>query len=595
MDRPTVGWAPLRRSGWPLVLVGAASTSAGIVASRLGLGFDVTDEGFYLLSARAPSDVWVSPSEFHVYLGAVYRAVGGSVLAFRLAGLLALLGSTLVLGMTLSRILSASPSQALERIVPVAFLTSGALLYYTWLPATPSYNLIVAICIQLFLAMLLRTRSAFSAWVSGGIAGILVGIVLFTKFPTAIILLAIASFHSIATRRTAPFGARWMLLMAAGIVSWAAFHFTVVTSFDRWIAQVTAGFQALSLSGSGYSIADTARRLRNNARDVLVMSATVAWPALVAGPIARLGGVRPGAREISRRWARLALAAVAPTVLLGAILRGWHSGGMSAAGVAFVPYIPLLAAAASVHALRGRATRCATFDVPAILALLSGTAAMAAGTNNPPQALMIMAMGPFFGAVLGIVGRDRPVRDGLSLTVLVPFAVMSLLQTWTAGRDPYRLAAPMSAQTVHISLDGAENVLRVDRKTAGGLWDLNRVLADCGFRAGGDLIPLAGTPGLVYAAQGRSPATSIYRDGGTAQAYNELILSQVGRSRLSKAFLLLRVQDTAAAIALGSAGLQLGRDFLNCGVFTWPAAGASISVWAPSDVAKASNAGKPVQ
>jgi hypothetical protein len=117
-----------------------AAVSIGLVGRVLAyligashLGFNVTDEGYYLLAARFPEDVTAWPNAAHVYLAPLFRLVGMDVVTFRLVGLAMAVGGALVLATGLGRLLVGLGMSAARDVAgwlaAAAMITSGVLLH----------------------------------------------------------------------------------------------------------------------------------------------------------------------------------------------------------------------------------------------------------------------------------------------------------------------------------------------------------------------------------------------------------------------------------------------------------------------------------
>ena len=127
-----------RRLATLMVDLAAAVITLLVVAWLLwasGKGLDLTDEGFYLLTARHPEDVVMMPTSFHHMTSWLLRATGGSIVAMRIAGVLGTAAAGAALGDA-----ALAVSGARRSLLAVSAVTMSALLAYSWLLLTPSYN-----------------------------------------------------------------------------------------------------------------------------------------------------------------------------------------------------------------------------------------------------------------------------------------------------------------------------------------------------------------------------------------------------------------------------------------------------------------------
>ena len=104
-------------------------------------GFDLTDEGYYLLLSQHSDDVPAMVSAFGYYTGILYRLAGGDVATFRILGGISLLltGVLFAIGAirTINRQLDVSDNWA-EFVSKISFISGGVFVYYARGLPTPS-------------------------------------------------------------------------------------------------------------------------------------------------------------------------------------------------------------------------------------------------------------------------------------------------------------------------------------------------------------------------------------------------------------------------------------------------------------------------
>jgi hypothetical protein len=153
--------SPVRRSrrGPALALAfGGAVAATWITAAVLaaGRGYDLTDEGFYLLSYRWWAVDHRSFTGVAYIYGPVFDLLGHDVAGLRLIRVATIAGAHLLFGWAFMTWLrrrrpAAPPTRLWEAAGATAVLAAGGVTY-SWLPATPGYNDVVLLGAMLGLA-----------------------------------------------------------------------------------------------------------------------------------------------------------------------------------------------------------------------------------------------------------------------------------------------------------------------------------------------------------------------------------------------------------------------------------------------------------
>ena len=141
-------------------LAALISTVAVLIAlwPSFAKGYDLTDEGLYLVSADPPGDGYALAGFFGLYLEPLYAALGHSVAAYRFAGTVLLILVAGYAGWSLGRLFEfrlSLTSQPL-RIGLTAVSVLGALNYYSLYLVTPSYNWLALVGLLVGFAGLFR-------------------------------------------------------------------------------------------------------------------------------------------------------------------------------------------------------------------------------------------------------------------------------------------------------------------------------------------------------------------------------------------------------------------------------------------------------
>ena len=145
------------------VLVGASGAAAGWIGAAIlaaGRGFDITDEGFYLLSYRWWSSIeWNFTGAQYLY-GPLFQALHYDIAALRLVRLATIIVTHLLFGWAFMCWLRlrrpAAPPSRLWESAGVATIVAAGGMIYGWLPASPGYNDVVQLGALLIMAVVFR-------------------------------------------------------------------------------------------------------------------------------------------------------------------------------------------------------------------------------------------------------------------------------------------------------------------------------------------------------------------------------------------------------------------------------------------------------
>lgn len=606
----------VRRLATQMMDAAAAAITLLVVAWLLwasGKGLDLSDEGYYLLTARHPDDVAMSATAFHHLSAWLFRAAGESVAAMRIAGVLGTAAAGAAMGAA-----ALAVSGARRSWLAVSAATLGALLAYTWLLLTPSYNTYNAWAVAGATACILRAlvltrrapldRTRWHAWMFG--SGSFLGLSLFVKFPTAaamgaLVALAIAAWPGLARReRAAAFS--WIAIGAAG----AALAFLAVVSPQTWWRETAAGLDEVTQLGAGHGISAFGRYAREVRGHFGEGTRPVIWCLwalgfLTSAVLAAATGDRTRRAARIAIWlvlaaaaARSALETVAwlfPPVLSGYAIRENFPLWIARFHLHWLLLVMAIAAGSALGArLRGTspgAERDADRKRAIVGVLLAGgTVAAAFGTANPIYINLMLALGSW-SALLVLAVRFASARldwsgagDAAVLTV-VTFAAVQIVAGTT--RAPYGLNQGLLRQTVETSIGSPPSRVSLDPETHTLVVDLQRLAGACGFREGDNLLAFHNLPGLVYAIGGRSPGLPWFTDGlPGSRAVNEMGLEAAGAARVSRAFILQAPDTDAWLHTLTPLGIEFPARYAYCGTVTRHLRGAvvDLKLWRPASL-----------
>ena len=541
------------------VVVGLLALAVlAVMAWALPRGFDITDEGFYLLNFRYPAEYEASISTFHLIVTRMLGLTNASVFTARAVGLGAAVLGAVVFGLCLAAWLRATMATGGRRWVSrpglvVGFVLLGALLVFSIFPRSISYNGLTSLLLLLSAAAVLaalRRGPGAATWQLLGI-GFILGLDVFVKASSAALLFGAAVLVLAWYWRS--FGWRVMLraavLLGLGLALGFGLYFVAVEPIGLWHHNFVQEMAAIQSQGR-YGIADLLPKYISSAVRALVFLVFPLGPVMMA-----LAGLAWWwSRRVPAAWHQLSALAVGGGLggflLMEALRRRWYSNAISN-GLETLPLLLALvvttalvvaAVAAQPRFHTDHATSVPAASVqqwPVGLWLLALPLLAAAGTINDLRLNLLVDMAPWFGLLLILVSQVRLVL----LPVWVPAALLlapagyAAEQTiWGVLWTPYNLAATMAAQTEPLHAAGVTGPLQVDPATAAFVTQLEKLLAAAGFRPGDPLLAFYDLPGLVYLCGGVSPGAAWYFPGRDVRNCHALDLTA---QPLRKACILL--------------------------------------------------------
>lgn len=597
IDRPPAspaGRTASRLLGIPaLACVAFLIATAGFLAWSSSRGLDITDEGFYLLSARYPADVLMTTSSAAM-LTAPYRLLRWNIAAFRIAGLAGTLlaGALLFAGLHAIRARLATRPRVRgwpETVAEASAIIIATLLGHSWLLTTPSYNSVTAWglhagagAVLMALACHERTPRAADRWMAFAGAGL--GFVFFAKFPAAVSAAALFTIVILLWPLAVPrVRVRWLSAAALGAALSVTVYFVFLQSLPAWLAMFRGGLWAAATLSPLFGSNAFARYFSNWRDDVVVEILKGEWPLLLGlaaiAAVLRMTtrGRQPGGRSVQTIvWLALGYAAYAAGTHL------WeYPPSLYVHDVVRYFFRWLLVLALPALAWRGLredgsapTPGCRLAWALIALLLLALPFCGAIGTSNPIQFGMRYTLAPWFGlfalllGLLSTAGRTRwPAPVGLAcLSASCAFYVVE-----GSLYAPYRLVTPLRQQT-HVTAVGVPpTALRLDAELSTFITDLRRVAAESGFKPGDEVLAFYDMPGIVSALGGRSPGIAWYTIGHPgAQIVAERSLALIGPARASQAYLLQTASSTAWLQTLGGYGIHFPQDYVLGGTLTIP-------------------------
>ncbi|WP_067824732.1 hypothetical protein [Actinomadura kijaniata] len=505
----------------------AAGVWIGAVALSAGHGFDVTDEGFYLLSYRWWNTDLRSFTGAQYLYGPVFDLLGHDIAALRLFRLCTVVGVHLVFGWSFMRWLRPrrphAPGTRLWEAAGTAAVVACGGLVYSWLPLSPGYNDVSVLGGLLAAALVLRIATsvdrgtAVPAWTPAALGPVAVATLLAKWTSSALILALIATVAAVAL---APQGLRAVVRCAAWALGGAAAAALAVHLFViPWTAALPE-MVATNRLIAGKTNSPLALLGMYARTGLLLLASTVVNHALllaaaVFAAVSRTPAGRRGAAVLAG---------------VGLSVSGWRivAGGGLSGGSANLHRFPahvlatllLAVLIGGVVLLRRRAGRhrpALADESPrgwtclAMLVLLP--VLQAAGTGNP---LHVMAINAFaaWGAIgiavlTGVDTAPWPARWLTGAAIGGSVVLAAAVATDGVRNHPYRTAG-RDASTVTAADVPALASLSLDRGTADELSGLRRALRPYLEPPGRAVMAFDEMAGVVLALDGRSVGEAWY-------------------------------------------------------------------------------------
>ena len=566
-----------------LALTIAVTATVLLVATLLGrshLGFDFTDEGYYLNSIADPWRFAVSPSQFGYVYHPLYQLLGSDVASLRQGNILVSYCLAVLACLCLLRGIGRETSAgrawlSVASIGTSIVAASSALLIVVflsahWLP-TPSYNSLVfqsllIASIGLCLAEAKPSPVSAAGWVLIGLGGSLS----FMAKPTSAAALGVVMLCSL----TIAGKLNWrMLAMSAStcILLLAALAWAIDGSIVKFVQDLLQSATAASLL-FGDNRADIFRfdPLNLEAGDLRILAALAVLMVLLAwlSCSERRGWPTAGAVAI------LACAAVSLALVLGL-----QPGEVPATQYGGLQFLAAIAAApVSAVVLWRRKSGPPVSRQGLSLALFFAALPFVYAFGSNVDYWLASQSAAFFWTLSGIsvMASVRPETD--IWRRLSAFAVVTLAMTAVfvhrGMTTPHRQTQPLTADADAIQSAGPGARLLVSHDFAGYINAALRQSRDAGFKAGTPVIDLTGHyPGMLYIMAAK-PVGAPWLIGGYpgSNALAEKYLNRTSCDELAESWILTEPDGLRklSPELLKQHGLDIQRDYAVAAVLDSP-------------------------
>ncbi len=500
------------------ITIACAILMLGYYIFNVNKGYNLLDEGFYLLSGANPADTHEQLSSFNSYLH-VFMIFSKNIIFLRLSMLILNTASIFLLAFACTKIIpgkSVSEKRATLLLMVASMITISAIAFM--FPAEPNYNTLTVLGSTIYSSLLIllftadRTRHNNMQLFLLGFVAIFV---FFNKFSTGLILIFLAfiaySLNSIKIRH---FSLRGLLSLIAGLSCHLFIYFSLLQSWPLFLSSYKAGLLSMKILQSNHNILNLLQLYCQQFQDLLKFTYNRYQFIIYTFVIILL--LRP-ISLFSRLWILRGIISygmlITFLVLSYSIGNYWeseHSIRLSS----FYLFGLLLMCLVWLTYFNFKQLKkpnfknmihCLLFIMLFLLPFI-----VALGTNNAIYTQILlscfawMPIYIFFSLLNSkVIGKTFTYFGVAGISILsLHYAIYSLKEM------PYGLYGNLSAQKQLTTVNDTE--LYLDQTSKYIIDNTRNQLEKCGFKANDYLISLTDVPGLTYAVKARSPACPWY-------------------------------------------------------------------------------------
>ena len=533
----------------------------------LDRGFEITDEGYYLLLAINASTQKLYISAQHWITGWLWQ-ITGSLAMFRASGMVILLVTSIILALgTFSVCLRTGVlvDSYKVKLVVVAGSAVSAMLYASTINLSPCYNLIASAGAYAAAGLVLlgsQSSSITHKYVLYAVAGCFIGAEALSKASAGastflILVLWIyiferSRFHKISS----------LALIAAGAIGFSGIALLSNTTISDASQAIEQGMQLFRIVQTEPIDARLIRYAIQFSQNIELTVVAFALPLISFGIYAK-----------TRRmiFAILGLGVILVTLPFGGyLLGGWNDGRSLTPPFAIVAVL-IIALILSIPVWKNNQKLIALFGGLIILPY-----SVAMGTGNALFTQVIVSLAPW-GTLIGVLMASHyPEYQSKMLVSLVGLCFIATvsIQIITSGLRPYHMSSALIEQDQALTIENL-GVVKVDAETHKFLTDIKAAAKECNVVPGAPFLGLYNIPGVALALQA-APVMSPWLNN-VAQA--EFVLSRTHPVELRSVVVALNMENTGAWPPLPLQLKDFPSNYRYCGMATYPFGRQTIQIW----------------
>lgn len=568
-------------------------------------GFDLSDNGYYLLHYIHYEDVTITLPEFGAINKIIYILAGQSVAQTRLLGGILMLSASSLAGIFLINHVAKNVGDMdifrLQHLIIhpyfglICLFVSGGVMYYARWLTTPSYNWSTLIGLLLFWSgtlLWLDVTSVKRSAIGAGLVGLAAGLVFWSRptvasvLPLLLLSLLLINFGKVRYlfRRISIFLGIIGLTSALAIPSFQGSS----PSDTLQKFELSIQYQSILRRDSQSEHDDLLHEPFPKTLDLIRVSiGRIPIESVLVIFLTGLSSFIIGRFRNSRLFIQLVLSIVWCGTVANLVVNTWQWGLSVFFLTIYTLFILHLTHILSSRRTRQRAQRI-KFRLIGLASLLIISAIIYSfGTDNSYlQHTQFSSI--FFIFSVGILLLAFPVPMTGLLRLIIPSSlilsvIFLMIQT---SFQPYRQKSPTTQMNTVVSLRNNQETVIVGSQMAEYIIQLQNHAKEAGFAENTPIIDMTGhSPGSVYVLNGRAMGAPWLLggwDGSEAAAF--FVLSQWDRNDLERAWIMTAEENVVRALSLDildDLGLDFPNNYVNVGEMVLPFFDETHALWKP--------------
>lgn len=533
----------------------------------LDRGFEITDEAYYLLLAIHSGSQEFYISAQHWITGWLWQ-ITGSMTMFRLAGMVALLVTSILLALgtfSVSLRNGVLEDSCKARLGVVAGSIVSAMLYASTINFSPCYNLIASAGAYAAAGLILlgsQHSSITNKYVFYAFSGCALGAEAICKASAGaatfiILVLWLCVFEDSRSKKI------WgTAVVTLGFVMFCGIALLNNTTISASLKAIENGLQLFRIVQTEAIDMRLIRYVVQFSQNIMATFVAFALPLISFAVYVKT-------RKVF--FAIFGLGVLFVTLLFGKyLLGGWDNGNSLTPPFAIVAML-IMALIASIPVWKNDRNLIVLFSG---LILLPYSVGM--GTGNTLFTQVIVSLAPW-GALIGVLMVSRyPKGDGKMPVSLIGFLFITTvsLQIITSGFRPYHMSTALINQDQPFAI-GELGVIKVDKATHNFLTDISAAAKECSVSPGAPFLGLYNIPGVALALQA-APVMSPWLNN---RAQAEFVINRNHSEKLHSVVIALNEKNTGALPPLPLQLKGFPSNYRYCGMATYPFQKQVIQIW----------------
>ncbi len=510
-------------------------------------GFDISDEGYYLLGYQSKQDLGFSTTGFHQLIKGLFSFMSLNVINVRILRLLFCLVSTLFLGLGVRYYLD----KKYDLLNIFCFLGIGTLFSYCFGPQSLSYNSLVGFfSVMIFSFFLIGLNSKnYVRKFSFVLVGVFLTFTLIVKFPPFIIYILILTSllifcNSYAIKTKLNIGLFIFIGLTLGL---SIFSFFCMSIYD-FTSKFFLGISYLKSISSGHNIQDTFTRINEILKLFIAFSIASALIYFICKFIKRL------IPKPTEDYIQLILFS-----LVVVLLQYFHFIDLNYNGISIIIFMTVFFLITFSNKLFVERKKHSDLTVILIICFILPFIG-SLGTNNSFLFNSGFMISLWFSAVTIIIDKADQGNVTFNFVYILLIFACSFLFVQNYFQNPYRITK-LHTQTEKIKGE----IVKLDKDSKLFVTEIDSILVSNGFKKGDPIIGLYKIPGLVYLLNGISPGgiSSLWDNRRNKLFLNELEISTMDYSK--SYFIIGDKLNDSLIIGLNELNLKFPEEFINIG------------------------------